>query len=137
MVGNRRVARIIQAENVSPKIALENRPGYPVGMSFGNPHALIDAENRERDRRVAMLIRRQPEVIEHARRNLEKWAAHWGELTPAWLEWEQLLRMLTPAQVADFLESTSPKANRLRQSSPFTGVIERGANRSAAKPHAA
>ena len=106
-------------------------------MTFNNPHAGIDAENRERDRRVAMLIRRQPEVINHARRNLKKWAARWGELTPAWLEWEQLLRMLTPAQVADFLESSTPKANRLRQSSPFIGILEPRANDTAADLHAA
>ena len=50
--------------------------------------------------------------------------SRWGKLTDAWQEWAQLLRMLTPAQVGDFLESTTPKANRLRQSSPFFGVLE-------------
>ena len=93
-------------------------------MIAPNPHAKIDEENRERDRRLAELIRRRPEVIKLAERNLQNWAARWGKLTDAWQEWAQLLRMLTPAQVADFLESTTPKANRLRQSSPFFGVLE-------------
>lgn len=93
-------------------------------MTFPNPHAQIDSENRERDRRLAALIRRNPDVLALARRNLKNWAARWGGLTPAWEEWEQLLRMLSPAQIADFLESTTPKANRLRQSSPFPGVLE-------------
>jgi len=92
---------------------------------FNNPHAQIDAENRERDRRIAELIRRHPEAVEAGRRNLQAWAARWGEPTPAWREWAQLLRMLSPEQVADFLESTTPKANRLRQSSPFLGVLEK------------
>lgn len=89
-----------------------------------NPHARIDAENRERDRRLAALIRRRPEWVGDARQNLENWAARWGGLTPAWAEWSQLLRMLTPSQVADFLESGTPKAVRLSQSSPFLGTFE-------------
>src|SRR5213596_2212180 len=89
-----------------------------------NPHALIDAENRERDRRLAALIRRRPDVVGLAQRNLRDWAARWGQLTPPWEEWAQLLKMLSPAQIADFLESTTPKAERLRQSSPFLGVLE-------------
>jgi len=93
-------------------------------MTFPNPHAHIDAENRERDRRLAAAIRRDARIITAARRNLEQWEQRWGRLNPAWQEWDQLLRMLTPAQVADFLESTTPKANRLRQSSPFIAVLE-------------
>src|SRR6266516_4865466 len=93
-------------------------------MIAPNPHAKIDEENRERDRRIAELIRRRPEVIKLAQRNLQNWAARWGELTDAWEEWALLLRMLTPSQLADFLESTTPKANRLRQSSPFFGMLK-------------
>jgi hypothetical protein len=54
---------------------------------------------------------------------LEKWASQWGELAAPWEEWRQLLTMLTASQVADFIESRTPKANRLRQSSPFLGVL--------------
>lgn len=92
-------------------------------MSFANPHEQIDTENRQRDRRLATLIRRNPGAIELARVNLERWAARWGASNPAWEEWGQVLRMLTPAQLADFLESRTPKADRLRQSSPFLGVL--------------
>jgi len=106
-------------------------------VTLSNPHARIDAENLERDRRLAALIRSRPQVIALARRNLEAWAAHWDGLTPAWQEWTELLRMLTPAQVADFLESTTPKAGRLRQSSPFLGVLEETAAHITAGPHAA
>jgi len=97
---------------------------YTIGMTFPNPDTKIDEENYERDRRVAALIRSRSETIELAKQNLRDWAARWGELNPAWQEWVQLLQMLTPAQLADFLESHTPKANRLRQSSPFIGVLE-------------
>lgn len=93
-------------------------------MLAPNPHAKIDEENRERDRRIAALIRKRPEIIARAQRNLEQWAARWGGLDQPWEEWALLLRMLTPCQIADFLESDTPKANRLRQSTPFLGILE-------------
>jgi hypothetical protein len=86
---------------------------------------------------LAALIRRRPEVIDLAEQNLQAWAARWGGLAPAWKEWAQLLRMLTPAQLADFLESTTPMAGRLRQSSPFLGVLEAAGGDTAAGGHAA
>jgi hypothetical protein len=106
-------------------------------MTFNNPHAKIDEENRERDRRLAACIRQCPDVIARAQRNLSDWTARCGRSNPAWDEWTQLLRMLTPSQIADFLESTTPKANRLRQSSPFLGVLEDVPQHAATTPHAA
>jgi hypothetical protein len=93
-------------------------------MKFPNPHAAIDAENFQRDRRLAALIRRNPGTIELAKRNLETWRNRWSELAALWEELRQMLTMLTPNQVAEFLESQTPKANRLRQSSPFLGLLE-------------
>lgn len=102
-----------------------------------NPHHQIDEENRERDRRLAELIRRNPGTIELARANLQRWVAHWGGSTPAWKEWEHVLNMLTPNQIADFLESRTPMAERLRQSSPFLGVLQTVTDASTDKSHAA
>ena len=99
-------------------------------MRFANPHAEIDAANYEKDRKIAGLIRLDPAVIAVARENLASWAEKWGGLSPAQQEWAKILRMLTPEQVAAFLESTTPKANRLRQSSPFKGVWSREVQRS-------
>jgi len=93
-------------------------------MNFPNPHQAIDEENRRRDQRLAALIRRDPAIIELAVRNLAAWAKRWGESNPAWEEWRQLLLMLTPVQLADFLESRTPKSERLRQSTPFLGVLK-------------
>ena len=106
-------------------------------MIFNNPHAKIDEENRQRDRRLAVLIRRHPETIARARQSLQDWAVRWGQLNPAWNEWAQLLQMLTSEQVADFLESSTPKAERLRQSSPFLGVVEELQDFGAFSSHAA
>ena len=106
-------------------------------MNFPNPHAKIDQENRDRDRRLAAMIRRRPEIIDVAKDNLAKWISIWGESSPAWDEWSLLLKMLTPGQLADFLESNTPKANRLRQSSPFLGPLPDEENAAAIAPDAA
>jgi hypothetical protein len=119
------------------KVAPALKSAYSKGVNVPNPHSRIDEENRERDRRLAALIRMRPEVIELAKRNLKNWIGRWAIPEPAWEEWSQLLGMLTPEQVAAFLESTTPKANRLRQSSPFIGVVEGAETCDAADPHAA
>ena len=95
-------------------------------MNFPNPHQAIDEENRARDRRWAARLRQDPTLIELGTRNLTAWVARWGATNPAWEEWRQLLRMLTPAQLAEFLESRTPKAERLRQSTPFLGMSSEG-----------
>lgn len=92
-------------------------------MNFPNPHAKIDEENRGRDKRTAAAIRVRPELIQVARQNLDRWLRIDGNSAhPALLEWRAIMDFLTPNEIADFLESDSPKANRLRQSSPFIAM---------------
>ena len=93
-------------------------------MNFPNPHAKIDEENRERDRRNAAAIRLRPELSQVARNNLERWLRIDGNHAhPALLEWRAIMDFLTSDEIADFLESDTPKANRLRQSSPFIALL--------------
>jgi hypothetical protein len=42
---------------------------------------------------------------------------------PVHAEWQDILHFLHPGELADFLESRTPKADRLRQSSPFVGIL--------------
>lgn len=93
-------------------------------MKVKNPHARIDLINKEMDRLVAERIRADPEVVKIAKANLQRWKRqNGGELAPAHQEWDLALRFLTPNELADFVESEAPKAKRLRQSSPFAGVL--------------
>jgi len=79
--------------------------------------------NDEIHRRVAARIRCEPSVIAEARARLERWLAQDGpDPHPAWLEWETVLDMLDPIEVAEFLDSTTPRARRMRCSSPFFGL---------------
>ena len=93
-------------------------------MIFNNPHAKIDEENRQRDRQIAAAVRLQPELVQVAHENLRRWLHQEGiRPHPALLEWQAILDFLTPAELAAFLESRTPKAERLRQSSPFLGPL--------------
>ena len=88
-----------------------------------NPHARIDEENRERDRRTAAMLRANPETVHLARGNLCRWLqAEDDKPHSPLLEWEAVLDFLTPSEIAIFLESRSPMAERLRQSSPFVAL---------------
>jgi hypothetical protein len=79
-----------------------------------------ERRNDELHRRIAALIRREPAVIAEATAALDRWLAQPGvEPLPAWLEWKTALSMLDAPQLADFLESTTPRARRMRTSSPF------------------
>jgi len=93
-------------------------------VKFANPHERIDRTSLAMDRLVAAKIRASPHLVEIAKANLRRWQAqNGGQLAPAHREWDLVLRFLTPAELAEFIESDSPKANRLRQSSPLVGIL--------------
>ena len=48
---------------------------------------------------------------------------------PVFAEWRRLLECLTTYELADFLISDTPLARRLRQSSPFAGLLALGGPR--------
>jgi hypothetical protein len=80
--------------------------------------------NLELDRATAQKIRAQPDLVGIARANLRRWREkNGGELAPPHQEWELVLRFLSTDQLADFLVADTPKANRLRQSSPMAVIL--------------
>ena len=71
---------------------------------------------------IARKIERDPQLLEIARGNLERWIAARGYDTPAWLEWREILDQ--PWQtVAAIMTEPSENGARLRQSSPFCGIL--------------
>ena len=76
------------------------------------------------DQLVAAKIRRNPSLVNIAKENLRRWIERDGGFVhPAHAEWLDILQFLEPSELADFIESETPKANRLRQSTPFTGIL--------------
>ncbi len=76
-------------------------------------------------RRIARRLQSAPgEVIGKARENLRRWReTRGGILPPALEEWERLLDRLPPDELNALLVAEDEEAVRLRQSSPFAGVL--------------
>ncbi|MDR3456650.1 MAG: hypothetical protein P4N60_04335 [Verrucomicrobiae bacterium] len=88
-------------------------------------HSEIDQVSLELARRVAERLRGQPEVIDFARANLVRWSQQ-NNFAPSLLrcyaEWQQILSRPVE-EVCALLCSESDDAQRLRQNSPFAGVL--------------
>jgi hypothetical protein len=88
-------------------------------------HSETDQVSLELARRVAERLRREPEVIDFARANLLRWSQQ-NHAAPSLLrcyaEWQQILSRPVE-EICDLLGSESEDAQRLRQNSPFAGVL--------------
>ena len=87
-------------------------------------HAAIDRRNAKQDHLVAARLRQDRRVLRRAQANLNRWIARDGKrVRPVFAEWHRLLERLSVNELADFLISDTPLARRLRQSSPFVGLL--------------
>ncbi|MBI4657931.1 MAG: hypothetical protein HY735_03620 [Verrucomicrobia bacterium] len=84
-------------------------------------HEWIDQRSLALHDAVAKKLAEHPELLEVARRNLRRWLAQ--NRQPALLEWQHLLDTLPFNDLLALLRSTDERARRLRQSSPFAGVL--------------
>jgi hypothetical protein len=84
-------------------------------------HAWIDRRSLALHDAVAAKIHAHPELVDVARANLARWIRR----TPhgALLEWQRLLERSSVADLVALLRSESETAARLRQSSPFAGIL--------------
>jgi len=99
-------------------------------------HAMVDRINAAQDRRIAARLRRDRRVLKVARANLKRWMTRDGrKVRASFLEWHRILSRLSRAEIADFLQSNTPLARRLRQSSPFSGVLNEAERQAIAERH--
>ena len=91
-----------------------------------NWHTMIDARNRELHQIIAdkicqnpLLIQRVRETLMHRLRATDEAGRGHGSL----LEWQRRLDEQPLDQVLDFISSTDEEACRLRQSTPFVGLL--------------
>lgn len=89
-------------------------------------HRLIDERSLAFDRRIAAKLREDATLVDKARANLNRWLVTCAPgVRPDLLEWRRLLDGPFPVLLA-LLEGTSENATRLRQSSPFCGILTPG-----------
>jgi hypothetical protein len=84
-------------------------------------HEWIDRRSLALHEAVAAKLEAQPALIRVALANLERWLR--ANETAALLEWRQLLDVTSMPQLLAILRSPGEEAARLRQSSPFAGLL--------------
>jgi hypothetical protein len=85
-------------------------------------HSRLDERSLVLHQLIAAKVLANPALLDKARNNLRRWQQMEGSPTLALAEWEQILSGSTD-QIAQFLTERSERATRLRQSSPFAGVL--------------
>ena len=72
---------------------------------------------------AARKIEHNPALLDQVRRTLDVWRSRYGDDTPRALdEWKAILRQPWPG-IAAFITDQGERAMRLRQSTPFAGVL--------------
>ncbi len=77
-------------------------------------------------RRIAALLAADPQrVLAKALDNLDRWSLRRNDAASQaiFVEWRELLTSSKPSEIATFLTSPDERALRMRQSSPFAGVL--------------
>jgi hypothetical protein len=85
-------------------------------------HAWIDERSRALHAKIAEKLRRQPSLVAVAGDNLDRWERLRGR-DPALDEWRNLLKATPFPDLLRLLAEESENADRLRQSSPFAGIL--------------
>lgn len=92
------------------------RPAY-------SSHRLIEARSLAMHAVIAEKIQRDPGLLRVAHDNLRRWRARWQDQAPDWhQEWSRIMKRPWP-EVAAIMTEPSEEGARLRQSSPFAGIL--------------
>jgi len=84
-------------------------------------HGRIEERSILLHRVIAQRVSENPALLDAARANLRRWVGRDGGRL-YWTEWENMLKGSLDDLLA-FMVSPSEKARRLRQSSPFCGIL--------------
>jgi hypothetical protein len=99
-------------------------------------HSRLDERSLAMHRLVADKVQANPALLGKARDNLRRWQEMEGCPKPALTEWQQILDGPV-SHVVQFLTERSERATRLRQSSPFAGILTQDERRLIYKSYSA
>lgn len=91
-----------------------------------NWHQQVDVRSLEMHQLVAQKIRRAPVLFQEVEAVLKRWLEQGQESERAsdtLSEWEQILGNSSREEILELISSDSEEAARLRQSSPFVGIL--------------
>jgi hypothetical protein len=114
--------------NVAPSTKQKKKP-LPVSQTARHfsDHIRIEERSIALHRAVAERIRGNPKLMEEAIINLQRYLKQSlsdsrKPICPL-VEWQELLENQPLKEILDFMVSDSERAIRLRQSSPFAGIL--------------
>ena len=114
--------------NVAPSTKQKKKP-LPVSQAARHfsDHIRIEERSIALHRAVAERIRGNPKLMEEAIINLQRYLKQSFSdsrkpISPL-VEWQELLENQSLEEILDFMVSDSERAKRLRQSSPFAGIL--------------
>lgn len=98
-------------------------PEKPQTAPTYSSHRLLEARSLAMHAVIARKIERDPKLLAIAHRNVQRWRTRWNDAPPAWLEeWQEVLKQ--PWQhIAALITEPSENGARVRQSSPFAGIL--------------
>ena len=89
-------------------------------------HRIIEARSLAMHCLAAGKIERKPVLLNRVRKTLETWRSRYGDDMPRALdEWKAILQRPWP-EISAFITDPGERATRLRQSTPFAGVLSPG-----------
>ena len=98
-------------------------PANGEGARSYSDHRLLDARSLAMHCVIAQKIARDPDLLEIAKNNIDRWNAMSTGPKPKYLqEWQDILGRPWP-EIAELITNMSEDATRLRSSSPFAGVL--------------
>jgi len=87
-------------------------------------HEWIDQRSLALDRAIAKKLRAEPGLVDRARKTLDRWLEQRRPAVPSvLLEWHEILVHWPFECILDLLASADEHPRRLRQSSPFCGIL--------------
>ena len=86
-------------------------------------HRVLEARSLAMHCLAAQKVARNPALLKEVRRTLAAWRSRYGSDAPRALdEWQAILERSWP-EIAAFITDPGENATRLRQSTPFAGVL--------------
>lgn len=86
-------------------------------------HRLLEARSLAMHAVIARKIERDRRLLDIPRNNLKRWRARWDDHVPAWYEeWSAIVQRPWD-EIAAIITEPSEEGARLRQSTPFAGVL--------------
>ena len=87
-------------------------------------HEWIDQRSLALDQAIALKLRVEPALLQRAKDNLDRWINQRQPTVPkALLEWKEILDTWSFDAILALLTSSEAEPTRLRQSSPFCGIL--------------